>query len=449
MRKLLSLATLMLVPGLALAQYTFTSLKPTFAHDQSFGSAIDGLSQAGYYVDSNFETHAGWWQGTGASFVDLHSTEYMLTQATGISPTTQVGFGLHGTSFEVHALMWSGSSGSIMNLTPSGSAFSICNGINGGQQVGYADFGAGPRAIIWAGSASLFTDVTPGALDTAVALCTSGSVQGGWSNTTGDNHATIWQGTAASAVDINPIGYTVSQVSATDGTNHGGFAVLGGIEHAAFWGPTGFVDLHPSGYQQSGVKGVAPGKQAGFGLDAGGTSHALVWSGTPGSMVDLNQFLPGGFTGAQAHGIDDNGNIVGVAFGGTSSGQAEAVVWKPVPAYQFIGFLWPINDPAVPESVFRKGIPVPLLFRLKDSAGANVPNVVAVVSLQMLGTTDTTINEEDFTYPCDNGVTFEYISFLQTYSFVMNTRHLQARKRYRVTATLSNGQTHSVTFSLR
>ena len=41
--------------------------------------------------------------------------------------------------------------------------------------------------------------------------------------------------------------------------------------------------------------------------------HAVVWSGTAGSVVDLNQFLPAGFTDAQAMAIDSNGNIVGYA----------------------------------------------------------------------------------------------------------------------------------------
>ncbi|MEQ1821584.1 MAG: PxKF domain-containing protein [Fimbriimonadaceae bacterium] len=448
MRKLFLLATVSLLPGMSLAQYTFSSLLPTVAHDQSFGLAIDGTGQAGYCVDTSFVSRASIWQNTGASLVDLHPSGFFLSQATGCSGTSQVGFGMD-SSFSIRALLWSGTAASAVDLTPAGALSAFCTGVSGSEQVGFADFGSGSRAIVWNGTAASFQDITPSGASAATVLCTSGGTQGGWSNITGDNHATIWSGSAVSASDIHPAAYTVSQVSATDGNTHGGFAILGGVERAAFWGTSGFVDLHPAGYQQSAVRGVSSTKQAGYGLDAGGVSHALVWSGTAASVVDLNQFLPIGYTGAQALGMDDNGNIVGVAFGGTSSGQAEAVVWNPVLLYQFIGFLNPINDPAVPESVFKRNATVPLKFKLKDSNGVNVPDVVAIVSLVKLGAVESPVNEELFTGPCDPGVTFDYNSYTQTYHFNMRTSHLQAKKRYRVTATLSNGQTHSVTFSLK
>jgi hypothetical protein len=43
----------------------------------------------------------------------------------------------------------------------------------------------------------------------------------------------------------------------------------------------------------------------------GGDGHALLWTGTAASAVDLNAFLPSGFTYAQATGIDESGDIVG------------------------------------------------------------------------------------------------------------------------------------------
>ncbi|MGW8257736.1 MAG: PEP-CTERM sorting domain-containing protein, partial [Thermoguttaceae bacterium] len=57
--------------------------------------------------------------------------------------------------------------------------------------------------------------------------------------------------------------------------------------------------------------------------------HALLWSGTAASAVDLHQFLPAEFIASVAKSIDDQGKIVGTAY--DSSGDAHAILWTPVP----------------------------------------------------------------------------------------------------------------------
>ena len=64
----------------------------------------------------------------------------------------------------------------------------------------------------------------------------------------------------------------------------------------------------------------------------GVVEHALVWSGSARSGVDLKGYLPAGFTDANALGIDSNGDIVGFAYDGPAGyGQGHAFLWQPVP----------------------------------------------------------------------------------------------------------------------
>jgi uncharacterized membrane protein len=55
----------------------------------------------------------------------------------------------------------------------------------------------------------------------------------------------------------------------------------------------------------------------------------LLWSGTAQSAVDLQQFLPDGYTSSHASAIDAQGNIVGGAR--DASGNGHAILWEPVP----------------------------------------------------------------------------------------------------------------------
>jgi hypothetical protein len=98
----------------------------------------------------------------------------------------------------------------------------------------------------------------------------------------------VWAGTAASAVDLNPVGWIQSDVFATNGVQQVG-----------------------SGKVKTTV----------------GDTHALLWSGTANSFVDLGALLPAG-TGSRATYIDSNGHIFGLA----SSGNLDyAIEWAPVP----------------------------------------------------------------------------------------------------------------------
>ncbi len=78
------------------------------------------------------------------------------------------------------------------------------------------------------------------------------------------------------------------------------------------------MDLHPAAYTDSKVNAITTARQVGEGWVGlagmpGSVRHALAWSGTSDSVVDLNQYLPAGYTNAVATGINGNGDIVGYA----------------------------------------------------------------------------------------------------------------------------------------
>jgi hypothetical protein len=90
---------------------------------------------------------------------------------------------------------------------------------------------------------------------------------------------------------------------------------VGAYNHALLWSGTAesCIDLNPSGFGNSYAYGVSGSQQVGGGRgDATGDwDHALLWSGTAGSYVDLN---PTGFTWSVATGVSD-GHQVGYGGG--------------------------------------------------------------------------------------------------------------------------------------
>jgi hypothetical protein len=86
--------------------------------------------------------------------------------------------------------------------------------------------------------------------------------------------------------------------------------VLGGGQPAA--AQYTFIDLHPSVFPSSEALAVSGGQQVGDGFTGiSGINHALLWTGSADSVVDLHNFLPPEFTSSIAEGIDADGNIVG------------------------------------------------------------------------------------------------------------------------------------------
>ncbi len=127
-------------------------------------------------------------------------------------------------------------------------------------------------------------DLTPPASTAAKLLGASkGKQVGGGSN----NHAYLMTGNSLTAVDLHPpVGHIYSVATSTDDVDQCGYAYsnLGGI-HAMKWSGSNSssVDMQPSGYNFSYCTGVDNGEQGGFAEQqsyAVTASHAMLWHGS-------------------------------------------------------------------------------------------------------------------------------------------------------------------------
>lgn len=85
------------------------------------------------------------------------------------------------------------------------------------------------------------------------------------------------------------------------------------------------VILHPSGFTESQATGTSDGQQVGYGWGSvtGGQTHALLWSGTAESYVNLNPIWA---NESWAYDVSD-GQQVGEARGEATSNQSHAMLW--------------------------------------------------------------------------------------------------------------------------
>ena len=193
----------------------------------------------------------------------------------------------------------------------------------------------------------------------------------------------LWSGTYSSAVNLQPNGASASEARAISGGQQVGYAILSARPQAFLWRGTSAsaVNLHSAAYSFTYANATNGVQQVGRGMVTIGTqdvhSHALVWSGTAASVVDLNQFMPSGFTDAEATGIDAAGNIVGWASTGPSNipANVHAVIWAPsvaAPIYAQSAALTPaaITVGASVEATVTLNQPAP--------AGGALVNVTAV-----------------------------------------------------------------------
>jgi hypothetical protein len=86
------------------------------------------------------------------------------------------------------------------------------------------------------------------------------------------------------------------------------------------------IDLHPAGYSSSGIYDVAGRFQAGYGIID--NTHAMLWTGTAQSAIDLHAYLPAGYLYSTACGVDSLGNVVGYACPANNPSYVYAVLWQ-------------------------------------------------------------------------------------------------------------------------
>lgn len=236
-------------------------------------------------------THAVVWSGTSGTFVDLQPTSAGAaggSVATATDGTHEVGYGLTGTGF-THAFVWTGSAASARDITPVDEC-ATAEGVSGDQIVGFTQ------------------------------NCISYPPQGSW--------PTVWIKHVASGLSCACIAGTAT---AADGVQEVGYVNTGSNIHAMLWnGPTSSgIDLNPAGTTTSWLYAVRNGRQVGCTLGWGVTGnqyYAALWQGSVASYVDLSAFLPSGYTGSCAYGVDAHGNVAG--YGTDSAGVRHAIFWK-------------------------------------------------------------------------------------------------------------------------
>lgn len=327
--------------GARSATYAAIDLNPgTYASTSGYGIGD------GEQVGSNSQGHPLLWRGSASSVVDLQPTNgFISAEAVATSGGMQAGSG-YATSGHSHALKWAGSASTLIDLDPTGSWFwSLALSISGDQVVGWGKKTGGvdpSHALLWTSRG--IVDLHPNGFSDSVADATDGvqQVGGGHPAISGGAHALLWSGSADSVVDLHPrdvyVVYSVAhgvsggqQVGATINSSARPGINSIGRWHAVLWTGTAdsVVDLHPSWCRESSAVAVAAGRQVGFCvLSADGLiTRALLWNGTAQSVVDVHAFLPPGFVRSEARGIDSSGTVIGSA--ADANGTSHAILWVP------------------------------------------------------------------------------------------------------------------------
>jgi hypothetical protein len=250
------------------------------------------------------------------SAVILHPSGFRSSYAVGVSGNQQVGHGIAADGKE-HTLLWSGTPESFIDLNPSAFIHSRAEDIFGGHQVGSAESEGIGHAILWSGAPENYVDLHPSGFRSSAGTAIWGSQQVGLGSIEGETHALLWSGTAESYVDLHPYRSGTSaarDISGGQQVGEGSQRVIvdDHVEdtwpHALLWSgtPESVIDLHPSGWEGSIANGVAAGQQVGqvenYNLPGlvSWQSHAALWLGTAESFVDLH---PSGWDGSWANDV--------------------------------------------------------------------------------------------------------------------------------------------------
>ena len=281
--------------------------------------------------------HALLWEtaAAGAVPIDLHPAGYDSSLVTSIAGDQQVGNASRNNLSR--AILWRGTAAGAVDLTPAGSEESVANATSGTQQVGYVGAQTGLRATLWSGTAASAVDLQPAGYRSSQATGIWGPTQVGLAllPDIGYSHAMRWSGTAASVVDLHPAGYESSAATDIVGSQVVGWAERPGSYQAMLW--TGdastAVNLNPTQWRAVTSQANATNGTHQVGMAYLGdleVYHAVLWSGTADSALDLGALLPAEYGTSVAEAIDEAGNVAGFAIH-TPSNTTHAVVWLAVP----------------------------------------------------------------------------------------------------------------------
>ena len=309
------------------AQWTFVNLHVEGA-DQSIAACVKDGRQAGL-VRFGKTWHAGYWEGSSSSWVDLHIEGEFATRGLGIDGEVQVGT-TSPEEFISKAALWRGSPETFVSLHPAGVEYSAASEADGGQQVGFIRPTALGhfRAALWTGTAESFVELHPLGATYSNATSVRNGVQTGYASFGSSTRAGIWHGTKESWTEIHPAGYQYSEAYDISENQQVGFVWETFKGHnAAVWNGTAesFVNLRPNNF--SNAYGVDEGIQVGVVTSGTEDYMASLWYGTAGSFVNLQDFVPSDFQDSEAYDVMVQGGrtyVVGSAFG---EGGERAAMW--------------------------------------------------------------------------------------------------------------------------
>ncbi len=209
-------------------------------------------------------------------------------------------------------------------INPPGATGSRGENFGDGSELGYAVFGGADHAGIWSGPANSWTDLNPpGAAYSLASREVAGVIVGTVSWYSNSAHAAIWNGAANPPIDLNPAGMAGSQAFAMSQGVECGYVFDGKSVRACTWTGTASscTVLEPTG-TQSYAFDILNGVEAGaLALSVGQPFHAVLWSGSTGSYVDLE---PAAANGSEALSLDGQQEC-GYA---TVNGVARASLWS-------------------------------------------------------------------------------------------------------------------------
>jgi hypothetical protein len=346
-------------------------VKTPFMYENPYVAGAPRLLGSGMRADDQ-AAHALLWTGSDNHAVDLNPTGFswsvILAGDANIGHLVGGGGGAGQDSERPLALLWdSNAPYKLTNMTPAGFTWAQVYDLDAAGQVGWGVPANGnqPHALMWNDTAASVQDLNPqGSVGSGAYAIAGVDVVGMYIPTASQwdqRHATIWYGlfgratNGKHAMELNPAGFVMSEADGiyeSEEINDLARAIASAsalvvgmgmqkgskFAHALFWphppelveAEPLVIDLNPAGFDSSKAVAVTPTQQAGWGSPTGSThTHALVWHGTAASCVDLQQFLPVGFTDSVATCIDANGNVYGSAT--DASGRNHAIEWKAFP----------------------------------------------------------------------------------------------------------------------
>jgi hypothetical protein len=336
-------AALLLGTPAAHAQWTMTNIHPA-ASTSSYAWAVSEGGITGYAYLPGRQSAGMWTSPAAASWIELSPpvTVSAISFGFAIGSSQQGGqwVPVGDAGGAGRACVWNGTAASFVDLHPPTGGYlrSAVLGIGAGRQWGWAQTsGFLQRASVWSGTAASRTELHPAGAQTSVIMCADGAHQGGYATFPASGnvgHAGMWSGTAASWADLHPSGASSSAIAGIEGSQQVGSAHVGTADHAFLWTGTAgsAVDLHPSGVgiTSSTAYAIHGGVQVGN-TTINGFTRASIWTGTAASREDPLPSLPVGTTQTEARGVYTTPTtITVVGMISRPGGSWNAVVWtKP------------------------------------------------------------------------------------------------------------------------